>query len=102
MHKIIIYTSSKKNKIEDKLNFPDFPDFVYHYHILRDTHLDVMDFVLDEDSLELEEFSYFLSILFDRPFENKDNCKTIEELIEWAKSFQFLSFLDEEISWFFW
>lgn len=97
MHKIIIFTSVKKRKIRDELLYSEFSDFLLQYSMLRLTHNDVMDFILDEDDVSFLEFSSFLSVLFERPFENEDKCTTIEELLDWAKSFQFLSFLDEEI-----
>jgi hypothetical protein len=97
MHKILIFTSNNKIKLKNELLYDEFSEFLIQYSMLKLTHSDVMDFILDEDQLSFVELSTFLSVLFEHPFQNEDNCKNIEELLDWAKSFQFLSFLDEEI-----
>jgi hypothetical protein len=97
MHKILIFTSTNKRKVKNELLYDEISEFLVQYSMLNLTHSDVMDFILDEDQLSFSELSTFLSVLFNRPFQNEDNCKNIEELLDWSKSFQFLSFLDEEI-----
>lgn len=100
MHKILIYTSNKKNKIRESLEYSDMSEFIVQFTVFRKAFPDDIDFILDEDIITFEELEAFFSILFEKPFQNEDNCKTKEELIEWMKAFQFMCMLDEEISWF--
>lgn len=56
------------------------------------------NYSIDEENISFDEYKEFLSILLEQPFLNEDNCNNVEELVEWTKSIQFLSLLEDELS----
>lgn len=96
MHKILIYTLDKKPKVRETLEYQDISEFIVQFSVFRKSHQ--IEFIIDEDLITFDELIAFLGVLFEKPFKNKDQCKTKEDLIEWVKDFQFMCTLDSEIS----
>ena len=94
MHKIQILLSNNETQT---LEYEDFSVFIVKYSMFKVTHSEFIDVVIDEDLINIFELKMFLSELLGQTFTNPDNCNTVEELLEWTKAFQFISFLDEEI-----
>lgn len=78
------------------IEYEEYREFMINYIYYSSNNID-FNYLIDENIIKFDEYKEFLSIILGTPFTNEDNCKNVEELTEWTKSVQFLSFLEDEL-----
>jgi hypothetical protein len=94
MHKIQISYSDEE---QETIEYESFEAFVTNY-LACDIEKHQVEIVLDEKIISFHECCIFIEIMIGMEFNNPDNCQTVDDLLEWLRALQFISFLDDEIT----
>lgn len=99
MFQISISNSTQNiDELFEFINYDTFIEFFYKTLPVNDDNQYEVEFVIDESLITFDEYINFIEILFNEPFDNPDNCETVEELGQWLKAYRYLAIIDDHFS----
>lgn len=98
MFKITVYFLNKKGRVKKSKNvkYHDFDSFIediIYYNSDKNFRIEPY---INYYTITFDQLSEIITVLFQEPFTNPDNCKDVNELCKWLDSIKKINAIEEK------